>query len=336
VREPMEMNMTRERAFVVAGVALMVVAAAEIGAAWSQAAPTLRFAVIGSGGQTEVPYAIQQAGLDKKYGIKIEIIDFAVPAQQYNMFRAGAADIAGGNFVDLLRQRKGGNAIQAIHGFQGYNNMIVVKPVSPIKEFAELKGKKVGTFGTTLLDWLIVRAAGKKAYNVDLETDATLVPGAPPLLNQFLAKGEVEATLQFSSLTLGPVARGEQRVVIDVPTLVKAAGFGGDPFYLQWIITEKWAKANPEALRKLPAMFNEAYAVLKSEDRLWPALAQRINVTDPEVTAAYRDLERRVDNPPYRAELIKPTQTLLDAIVSIAGEGAVGVTVVDPAAFLFP
>jgi NitT/TauT family transport system substrate-binding protein len=330
------MMMTRERAFIVASVALIVVAVAEIGEAWSQAAPVLRFAVIGSGGQTEVPYAIQQAGLDKKYGIKIEIIDFVAPAQQYNMFRAGTADIAGGNFVDLLRQRKGGNAIQAIHGFQAYNNMIVVKPASPIREFAQLKGKKVGTFGVTLLDWLIVRAAGKKAYNVDLETDATLVPGAPPLLNQFLTKGEVEATLQFSSLTLGPVARGEQRVVIDVPTLMKAAGFGGDPFYLQWIITEKWTKANPEALHKLPAMFNEAYAVLKGDDRLWPALAQRINVTDPDVTAAYRDLERRVNNPPYRAELIKPTQALLDALVSIAGERAVGVTLVDPAAFLFP
>jgi len=89
-------------------------------------------------------------------------------------------------------------------------------------------------------------------------------------------------------------------------------------------------------LHKLPAMFNEAYAVLKGDDRLWPALAQRINVTDPDVTAAYRDLERRVNNPPYNAELIKPTQALLDAIIAIAGEGAVGVTVVDPAAFLFP
>ena len=34
-----------------------------------------------------------------------KIIDFAAPGQQYTMFRAGAADIAAGNFVDLLRQR---------------------------------------------------------------------------------------------------------------------------------------------------------------------------------------------------------------------------------------
>jgi len=327
--------MTSRRAFAVIGLALMA-SAANVAVAWGQSAPTLRFAVIGSGGQTEVPYAIQQAGLDRKYGINIEIIDFAAPGQQYTMFRSGAADIASGNFIDLLRQRKGGSAIQAIHGFQGHNNVFVVKPNSSIKAFADLKGRKVGTFGTTFLDWLIVRAAGKKAYNVDLQTDASVVPGAPPLLNQFLGRGEVEATLQFSSLALAPIARNEQRMLIDLPALMKAAGFRSDLLYLQWMITEKWARANPEAVSKLPAMLNEAYAVLKRDDGLWPVLAQRINITDPEIIAAYRDLARRIDNPPYSVELIRPTQELLDALVAIAGEQAVGVTTVDPAAFLFP
>jgi hypothetical protein len=102
------------------------------------------------------------------------------------------------------------------------------------------------------------------------------------------------------------------------------------------MVTEKWAKANPDAVGRLPAMLNEAYAVLKRDDGLWPTLAQRINITDPTIIAAYRDLARRIDNPPYSAESIKPTQELLDAIVAIAGEQAVGVTTVDPAAFLFP
>jgi NitT/TauT family transport system substrate-binding protein len=330
-----EKIMTARKAFATLALALAAAAVADAGGAPGQGAPTLRFAVIGSAGQNEVPFAVQHAGLDRKYGINIEIIDFAAPGQQYNMFRSGAADIAGGNFIDLLRQRKGGNAIQAIHGFQGYNNAFVVKPNSSVKAFADLKGRKVGTFGTTFLDWLIVRAAGKKAYNVDLQSDASVVSGAPPLLNQFLARGEVDATLQFSSLTLAPIARSEQRLLIDLPALMKAAGFRSDLFYVQWMITEKWAKANPEALTRLPKMLSEAYALLDRDHGLWPALAQRINISDPAIIAAYRDLERSVDNPPYRAELIKPTQELLDAIVAIAGEQAVGVTTVDPAAFLF-
>jgi NitT/TauT family transport system substrate-binding protein len=323
------------------GFALVTAMVADIRGARSQGTPgnelpTLRFAVIGSGGQSEVPFAIREAGLDKKYGIHIEIIDFAAPGQQYTMFRSGAADIAAGNFIDLLRQRKAGNAIQAIHGFQGYNNLFVVRPQSPIRAFGDLKGKKVGTFGTTFLDWLIARAAGRKAYDVDIMTDAAVVPGAPPLLNQFLARGEVEATLQFSSLTLAPIARNDQRALIDMPALMKAAGFRTDVFYLQWMLREKWANANPDAARRLPAMLDDAYASLRNDDGLWPALAKRINITDPAVVAAYQDLERRINNPPYSVALIRPTQDVLDAIIAVAGEQAVGVTVVDPAAFLFP
>jgi NitT/TauT family transport system substrate-binding protein len=327
--------MARCKAFAAIGLAL-IAAAAAVASARSDDSPTLRFAVIGSGGQSEVPFAIHEAGLDRKYGIRIEIIDFAAPGQQYTMFRSDAADIAAGNFIDLLRQRKAGNAIQAIHGFQGYSNRFVVRPQSQITAFADLRGRKVGTFGATFLDWLIARAAGRKAYSVDLLTDTTVVTGAPPLLNQFLARGEVEATLQFSSLTLAPIARNEQRALIDMPALMAAAGFRTDVFYLQWMVTEKWAGANPDAARRLPAMLDDAYAALKSDDGLWPALAQRIGITDPAVVAAYRDLARRINNPPYGAAFVGPTQEMLDAIIAIAGEQAVGITAVDPAAFVFP
>jgi hypothetical protein len=71
-------------------------------------------------------------------------------------------------------------------------------------------------------------------------------------------------------------------------------------------------------------LLNEAYAALKSDNGLWPALAQRINITDPAV-AAYRDQEQRINNPPYSAGLIGTTQAMPNAIVGIAGEQGVGV-----------
>jgi NitT/TauT family transport system substrate-binding protein len=296
----------------------------------------VRIAAIGSGGQDEVPYAIQRYGLDKKYGLAMELIDFAVPGQQYTMLRSDAIDIAAGNFVDLLRQRKAGNALQAFHSFQTFSNIIVTKPPSPIKTFADLKGKKIGEFGTAFLDWLIIRAAGKKAYNVDLEKDATLVQGAPPLLNQFLARDDVDATLQFSTLTFGPHLAGQQRVVTGIPDLLKAAGFDPRSFYLQWYVSEKWTAANPGAIERVDAMIEEAYGKLRTDDSLWPPLAQKVGMTDPALIATYRDEARRIDDPPYTPALIAPTQKLLDAIVALTGPDAVGVTTVDPAAFLFP
>ena len=99
----------------------------------AQAPIPVRLAAIGSGGQDEVPFAIQRYGLDKKHGFALELIDFAVPGQQYTMFRSGAIDMAGGNLVDLLRQRKAGNTIQAFHSFQTFSNQLVTKPQSAVR-----------------------------------------------------------------------------------------------------------------------------------------------------------------------------------------------------------
>jgi NitT/TauT family transport system substrate-binding protein len=328
--------MTSKRSYTALGFAVAIAIAVWAGPAWSADEPVIRFGIITSGGQSEVPYAIEKAGLAQKHGIKIETVDYAVPGQQYTMFRSGAIDIAAGNFIDLLRQRKAGVGIHAIHSFMGYNNLFVTKANSAITSFTDLKGKKIGNFGTTFLDWLIVRAAGKKAYGIDLQSDANLVPGAPPLLNQLLSKGDVDAIYQFSTLTLGPIARGEQRAVVTLPELMKAAGFGPDSFYLQWIITEKWTKEHRDAVGRLEGMLREAYNVLRKDDSLWPTLAQRIRITDPALIAAYRNHSRKYNDSPYNAGLLKPTQELLDALVSIAGEHAAGVTKVDIAAFLFP
>ena len=57
---------------------------------------------------------------------------------------------------------------------------------------------------------------------------------------------------------------------------------------------------------------------------------------DPALVVAYREHARKYSNPPHRADLLKPTQELLTSLVSIAGEQAVGISTLDPAAFLFP
>ncbi len=289
-----------------------------------------------SGGQGEVPYVVQKFGLDRKHGLVVDEVALSAPGQQYIMFRSGSIDVSPGTFVDLLRQRKAGGALQALHGFQGNNKRNVVNPETPITSFAYLRGSLIGEYVTNNLDWLIVRAAGKKAYAIDLEKDATLVQGSPPLLNQFLAKGEVDAMLQFSSLTLEPITRGELGPFVDVPSLMDRGGFRRDTFNSNWKVDVAWTREHPGTIDRLYAMIDDAYGVLKSDDGVWPDIAQKIGITEPGLVAAYRDLARSVDNPPYDASLIPATQALIDAIVDEAGEAPIGFRQVDPAAFLFP
>jgi NitT/TauT family transport system substrate-binding protein len=302
----------------------------------AQPATSIRIAVIGSSGQAELTTAIEKYGLDKKHGIAVEPTDYAAPGQQYTLFRAGTIDVAIGNFVDLHRQRRAGVAIKAFHGYQSYSNSVVVKASSPITQFGELRGRKMGSFGNTFLDWLVLRAAGKKAYGLDIELDAKSVMAAPPLLNQLLMKDEIDAAIQFSSLSIGPITLGEQRPVTDLRTLMQAAGLNPDAFYTHWFVSEDWLRRNPGAIGRVHAMFAEGYERLMSDDEIWSVLAQRIRITDATIVDAYRRKGRLIDNPPYRQDLLQPTQTLLGEIASLAGEQATGVSTLDQAAFLFP
>jgi hypothetical protein len=101
-------------------------------------------------------------------------------------------------------------------------------------------------------------------------------------------------------------------------------------------VSERWVKAHPDGVDKLFAMIDEAYTMLRSDDSVWPAVAQQIGITDPVMIAAYRDLARKTDDAPYTRSLITDTQRMLDAIVAIAGDGPIGFTRLDPDAFLFP
>lgn len=322
---------------------LLVAAAASVAAPFAahpghaQGAPApLRIGVIGSSGQAELTTAIQKYGLDREHGLDVQVTDYAAPGQQYTLLRAGTIDVAIGNFVDLHRQRRAGLSIKAFHGYQRYNNPVIVKTGSSIAQFADLRGRKVGGFGNTFLDWLVLRAAGKKAHGLDVETDATSVVAAPPLLNQFLMRGEIDAAIQFSSLAIAPLTTGEVRAIADLESLLREAQFNAEAFYTQWFITEQWLDRYGSALDRVYATFAGGYDRLTKDDAVWVELAQRVRITDPKLVAAYRQKGRQINNPPYRASLLQPTQALLTEIVSVAGDQAAGIARVDPQAFAFP
>jgi ABC-type nitrate/sulfonate/bicarbonate transport system substrate-binding protein len=183
--------------------------AAALVAAWLGAHPAqaaddasavpIRIAVNTSGGQGEVPYVINQFQLDKKYGFDVQIVDFSAPGQQFVLVKSDAVDVLPGSFIDLMRQRKAGARIKAFHAFQTYSNRIIVKPDAPSKSFADFKGKKFGHYGTTVLDWLIARVAGRQAFGFDVEKDTSLVPGTPPQLNALLTRGEIDGMLHSAA-----------------------------------------------------------------------------------------------------------------------------------------
>jgi NitT/TauT family transport system substrate-binding protein len=278
---------------------------------------------------------LKEQGLATKHGLDIQVIGISNTGEQWNSLRSGDSDISSGSVLDLLRQRQAGLKARAIFTFSGFTNPVVALASKPYASLADLKGARVGTPNATLLDWMILRAAGKKTQGFDIGSDTEVQSAAPNLLNPLLDKGELDAALQFSDFTLGPLTRGTYREVTTVPKAMSAAGLDPGSFYLTWNLADAWRDQHPDSVPQLVAAIYEAVQLLETDDTVWPALATRSGVTDPQLLQPYVSMQRAAFKTTYGPDKLASTQNLVDAIVATVGQEPVGVTKVDQAAFDF-
>ncbi|HYY88249.1 MAG TPA: ABC transporter substrate-binding protein [Chloroflexota bacterium] len=306
----------------------------------AQAVPTpvpaaLRWATIENASQAYIPVLLKDRGIAAKYGLELQVIGISNTGQQWNSLRSGDSDISSGSVLDLLRQRQAGLKARAISAFSTFGNPVVALASKPYTSLADLKGARVGTPNETLLDWMILRAAGKKTEGFDVGQTAQVQSAAPGLLNSLLDKGELDAALQFSDFTLGPLTRGTYKEVTTVPRAMAAAGLDPESFYLTWNLADAWRDSHPDSVPRLVAAIDEAVQLLETDDAVWPDLAKRSGVTDPQLLPAFVRMQRDSFRTTYTREKVQSTQALLDAITDTVGQSVVGVNSVDPAALDF-
>ncbi len=305
----------------------------------TSAAPIpVRFAGLLSASQAYIPTLMKDKGIGKKYGLDVQLVGLSSvgAGQQFNSLRSGDADFSAGNYLDLLRQRQAGLKVRAIRPMTTFGNAIVAPPDKPYKKLSDLKGARVGTNSVTQLDWMILRAAGKKAYNFDLSKDAEVTESAPPLLNQLMSRNQLDAALQFNpDFTLQPVAVGQLKIVTTVPAVMQDAGFDTQTFYLIYFLADSWRDKYPDGTPRLVAAMDEAAELMDKDDSVWPALAKLSGMEDQSLLPKFVEAQRATFKTSYGRDKVQPTQVLLDELVKIVGQDVVRATKVEPEAFDF-
>jgi NitT/TauT family transport system substrate-binding protein len=295
---------------------------------------TVRVAVIESSSAAYLPALLAERGIDAEHGLKVEIVPISKPGEQWTSLRSDAADLTSGSFLDLLRQRDAGLKVTAIGAFSTFGNRVVALADKPYASLADLKGARIGTPGESLLDWMILRTAAKRA-GVDLATDAEVQSAAPGLLNELLEKKQLDAALQFSDFTFAPLSQGSYREVTTLPKALSDAGLDPNSLYLTWNLSDAWRAAHPDAVARLVAALNDGVHLLETDDSVWPALAKRSGVTNANLLEPFIAMQRAAFDAPYGEEELAPTKALLDEIVSVVGAKDVGVDSLDESAFDF-
>jgi ABC-type nitrate/sulfonate/bicarbonate transport system substrate-binding protein len=210
--------MTTRRSVLLAGLGSLT-AATVGGRVGAHAAPALQkhSVVIPAGSVFVLNYmGGKDAGIFAKHGIDLE-----VDARPFAGFLAGlpSKETMAGNYSGIEDIKKINDGLDwAIigPGLTVVQDLIVLKN-SPYKKVADLRGKKVGAWSTGAGAFEAARAAMIDAFKIDVLKDTQFQQVAGPALNKLLERGQLDAIINISSLTMLAEAQPDKFRVLFSP-----------------------------------------------------------------------------------------------------------------------
>ena len=231
-----------------------------------------------------VSYAIEN-GIFAKRGIDVELIQLADFQAVYTALRTSAADIGSGGLASLINLRGNGVPVKVIWGTSLMLNDILVKSGSGIKDPKELRGKDIGVFGGasgTTANMAIAILADQ--FGFDPRKEARIRYGAPTLLANMLAQGEIAAFISNDPTTAVELATGRAVSIGELSELYAKQHYGYRPYAGALAVSDQFGRQHPEAVNAFLGGWNEAVNVLQGAPALWqPLLNKQMKIDDPKV-----------------------------------------------------
>lgn len=189
---------------------------------------------------------------------------------------AGIAMIAESKFpgkMKIFGLQGGGIAVDRI------NDALIVKPDSPVKSFADLKGRNLGHVPG--IQWRTIARHMVRSAGLNPDTDVQLVELAVGLQVPAVVGGTVAATLSLEPVGSVAVASGKAIRAVTNP----GALFVADPFYSgAAIMTAKFLRERPQTARRVVAVIDEATELVNANfDKYKPVLPKYTPIKDDQL-----------------------------------------------------
>jgi NitT/TauT family transport system substrate-binding protein len=192
--------------------------------------------------------------------------------------QSGAVDIIVSDWIWVSRLRADG----ADFTFQPYSTTsgaLMVPKNSPIHAIKDLKGKRLGIAGGELdKNWLLLQALAQQG-KVDLNNSVEKTFGAPPLINEQLKQGRIDAALNYWHFGAKLEAEG-YRQLISGKDIIKGLGIAENLPTLGYVFKQSWATAHKPALKKFFQASTKAKQLLCTSDSNWKKIIPLTETTD--------------------------------------------------------
>lgn len=283
----------------------------------------LRLGVLGFGTVAWELDTIRHHGLDKAAGLDLQVRKFAGKQAAAIAFLGGEVDAIVTDIIWVARQRAVGRDIR-FAPFSSTVGAIMVPAASPVQTIAGLRDLKIGIAGGPLdKSWLLLRSLVKQRHGFDPDTAASPTYGAPPLLQQQLLRGQIDALVTFWHFAARLEAAGLRRLM-DMNDAVEGLGGARDVALIGYVFAPDPDGARAPADAAFLNASRAAKAVLMRDDAEWQRLRPKMRAKDD---AAFGELKKRFRAgvpTQFGASEVAAARKLFDLLATAGGTALVG------------
>ena len=232
--------------------------------------PQLKVTVIAWGTVNWELQHIKLTQLDQKNGYDLVIDRVASTSAARIAITAGNTDFIVSDWLWASDRNLKGANLRFIP-FSKQIGSIIAAEDSNISDYASLKGKRIGIAGGPLnKGWVLVRAAAKKE-GIDLEQEAKIQFGAPPLLSQAMKNGQIDMLATFWHYGARLEAEGYQKLY-SLETIMSDLGLKSNVPMLGYLYEARLGDQHPNLITAFYKSIKEAKAQLAVDDHAWQTL----------------------------------------------------------------
>ncbi len=181
--------------------------------------------------------------------------------------QSGAVDMIVSDWLWVSRLRATG-ADFTFYPYSTASGALVIPESSAIHSLADLKGKRVGIAGGELdKNWLLLQALAQK-QQLDLNTAAEKVFGAPPLISEQIKRNRIDAALTYWHFAARLEAQG-YKPLINGKGILQGLGITEAIPSVGYVFKESWANAHKQAVNNFFKASKQAKNKLCTEDAAW-------------------------------------------------------------------
>lgn len=259
------------------GAGLFALAASSI--AFAQEPLTLTVGVQESGTVQWEIETIKSLGLDTAHGLNLKVRPLADSRAGQIALQAGAVDVILSDFVWVAAQRNDGNLVTMVPHSLTVGGLMVPTD-STIADVTGLEGTTIGVAGGPAdKSWVILQAYFASKTGKTLPEVAEARFGAPPLVNELLGNGGVDAGLNFWQWNARAKAAGMHEL-LSVKAMLAELGVPEQPPLLGWTFAEATAEAKHDAVVRFLDTSFAAKEVLLTDDTAWEGLKGLMGAED--------------------------------------------------------